>query len=82
MIHIVWLIFGISHVECGSILAASQELMIAQPALSTQLKKLEEHLGVKLIDRGAKKLSLTGAGEIFYQKAQIICSMNQMLTVF
>lgn len=63
-------------VECGSILSAAQELRIAQPALSTQLKKLEENLGVRLIDRGAKKITLTSAGEIFYKNAQTICSVN------
>ena len=41
-------------IECGNILAASQELMIAQPALSTQLKNLENNLGVRLVERGAK----------------------------
>lgn len=49
-------------IECGNILAASQELMIAQPALSTQLKNLENNLGVRLVERGAKKISLTPAG--------------------
>ena len=63
-------------IECGNNLAASQELMIAQPALSTQLKNLETNLGVKLVDRGAKKISLTPAGEIFYKKAQAICALD------
>lgn len=63
-------------IECGSILSASQELMIAQPALSTQLKNLENSLGVKLIERGSKRVSLTPAGDIFYKKAQIICSVD------
>lgn len=63
-------------IECGNILAASQELMIAQPALSTQLKNLENNLGVRLVERGAKKISLTPAGEIFYKKAQAICALD------
>lgn len=63
-------------IECGSIISASQELMIAQPALSTQLKNLEKNLGVKLVERSSKKVSLTPAGEIFYQKAQTICSLD------
>ncbi len=66
-------------VECGSILSASQELMIAQPALSTQLKNLENHLGVKLMERGTKQVALTPAGEIFYKKAQVICSVNDSM---
>lgn len=63
-------------IKCGNILAASQELMIAQPALSTQLKNLENTLGVKLVERGPKKISLTPAGEIFYAKAQDICTLD------
>lgn len=63
-------------IECGNIISASQELMIAQPALSTQLKNLEKNLGVKLVERGSKKISLTPAGEIFYKKAQTICSLD------
>lgn len=63
-------------IECGNILAASQELMIAQPALSTQLKNLENNLGVRLVERGVKKISLTPAGEIFYKKAQAICTLD------
>ena len=63
-------------IECGNILAASQELMIAQPALSTQLKNLENTLDVRLVERGAKKISLTPAGEIFYKKAQAICALD------
>ena len=50
--------------------------MIAQPALSTQLKNLENNLGVRLVERGAKKISLTPAGEIFYKKAQAICALD------
>ncbi|MDO4293647.1 MAG: LysR family transcriptional regulator [Eubacteriales bacterium] len=66
-------------VECGSILAASQELLIAQPSLSTQLKNLEKSLGATLVERGSKQLCLTPAGEIFYQKAQAICSLDTEL---
>lgn len=66
-------------VECGNILAASNELLIAQPALSTQLKNLEGTLGVQLLERGSKKLTLTPAGEIFYKKAFVICSLNDSM---
>lgn len=66
-------------IECGNIISASQELMIAQPALSTQLKNLEKSLGVKLVERGPKKISLTPAGEIFYKKALSICSLDSTM---
>lgn len=63
-------------VECGSILNASAELMIAQPALSTQLKNLESSLGVTLLERTNKKLNLTPAGQIFYKKVKSICALD------
>jgi DNA-binding transcriptional LysR family regulator len=63
-------------VECGNISAASQKLMIAQPALSNQLKNLEKSVGAKLVNRNARGISLTPAGEIFYKKAQIICNVD------
>ena len=66
----------IAIVECGNILAASQKLMVAQPALSNQLKNLEKNMGTKLLNRGSRAVTLTAAGEIFYQKAKIIVSME------
>ena len=66
-------------VECGTISSAAQELLVAQPALSTQLKNLETSLGVTLVDRNAKKITLTPAGELFYKKAQIICSLDDSI---
>lgn len=66
-------------IECGNILSASSELMIAQPALSTQLKNLEKSLGVQLVERGPKRISLTSAGEIFYKKALAICALDTSL---
>ena len=55
--------------EEGQISRAAQRLHIAQPPLSYQLKLLEEELGVRLIDRNTRSLSLTRAGHIFYQRA-------------
>lgn len=66
-------------IEHGNISSAAQELMIAQPALSLQLKNLEKTLGVTLIERNAKKITLTPAGELFYKNAQIICSINESM---
>ena len=42
---------------------AAQKLFIAQPALSTLVKKLEDQLGVPLFDRTTKPIQLTEAGE-------------------
>ena len=57
-------------VEEGSLTAAARKLRIAQPALSNQIKALETAYGVRLFYRGARKLELTDAGQILYQKAK------------
>lgn len=53
-------------VEEGSISAAARKLYISQQALSEQLKKMEEELGVPLLKRG-RKAELTVAGECLYR---------------
>ena len=39
-------------VECGSINAASQNLYVSQPALSTAIKDAEQELGIEIFNRG------------------------------
>ena len=63
--------------EEGQISRAAQRLHIAQPPLSYQLKLLEEELGVKLVERNTRNLSLTQAGHVFYQRAEQILGMLQ-----
>ena len=57
-------------VEEGSLTAASRKLRIAQPALSNQIKALEAAYGARLFHRGARRLELTDAGQILYQRAK------------
>ncbi len=38
---------------------AAERCFVSQPTLSTQLKKLEEYLGVQLIERQPKRVALT-----------------------
>ena len=57
-------------VEEGSLTAAARKLRIAQPALSNQIKALEAEYGARLFHRGARRLELTDAGQILYQRAK------------
>ena len=66
-------------VECGSILAASNQLLIAQPSLSNQLKNIESYYGTKLLIRNRHKLELTDAGRTFYLYAKEICRAEEKL---
>lgn len=49
---------------------AALRLRIAQPALSQQIQRLEESLQVRLVDRSARRIALTRAGEEFLHHAR------------
>ena len=42
---------------------AAEACSVTQPALSMQIKELEEGLGAKLFERGTRQIRLTGLGE-------------------
>ncbi|MFI5010772.1 MAG: LysR family transcriptional regulator [Hyphomicrobiales bacterium] len=58
--------------ECGSILAASEQLHIAQPSLSIRIKALEQELGVMLFERRSRGVALTGEGQELLSHARQI----------
>lgn len=64
------LINFITIVEEGNITKAAQKLHISQPPLSNQLKALEKELGVKLIERGSRKITLTDVGNLLYKRGK------------
>jgi DNA-binding transcriptional LysR family regulator len=55
--------------EMKSISRAAEELFVTQPAVSKQIKALEEELGDRLFDRLGKKVHLTRTGEVLYGRA-------------
>jgi LysR family hydrogen peroxide-inducible transcriptional activator len=51
---------------------AAEACYVSQPTLSTQLKKLEQELGVDLIERNPRQVLLTDAGEQVVERAKVI----------
>jgi LysR family transcriptional activator of nhaA len=63
----------------GSIAAASEELRLAAPTISNQIRKLEESLGEKLLRRSGRGLVLTDMGRIAMRYADGIFAMGREL---
>jgi LysR family hydrogen peroxide-inducible transcriptional activator len=60
--------------DTGHFGRAAQRTFVSQPTLSAQLKKLEEYLGVKLVERHPKNVQLTEVGR------QIVARARRMLS--
>jgi LysR family hydrogen peroxide-inducible transcriptional activator len=56
---------------------AAERCFVSQPTLSAQLKKLEEYLGVQLIERQPNNVSLTEAGEQIVSRARRILEASE-----
>ena len=50
---------------------AAERLSMAQPGLSTQIRRLEAELGVRLFERHARGVDMTEAGELFPELALV-----------
>lgn len=55
--------------ELLSFTKAATRCRVSQPSLSQQIQKLELDLGVQLLDRLGRRVKLTDAGDVFYQRA-------------
>ncbi len=65
--------------EEGSLSGASKKLLVGQPALSAQLKQLEQWLEVELFERKGKRLHITPTGEYVLKYAKAIKSLEDEL---
>jgi DNA-binding transcriptional LysR family regulator len=57
--------------EHGQMTSAARRLGVAQPALSQAIAQLEAELGLKLLERHPRGVTLTRAGAAFYDKARV-----------
>jgi DNA-binding transcriptional LysR family regulator len=60
----------------SSFTKAAETLFMTQPAVTFQIKQLEEHFNTRLFDRGHGKISLTPAGEVVLDYADRILSLS------
>ena len=58
--------------SCGSLSAAARQLGITTPAVSRRLAQMEARLGVSLVNRTTRRMSLTPEGEVFLEHARRI----------
>ncbi len=68
-------------VETGSFSAVARELEMLQPSVSKHMNMLEQSLGVRLLNRTTRKISLTEAGKEYFERCQrIIDDVNELET--
>jgi DNA-binding transcriptional LysR family regulator len=65
-------------VELGSFAAAADRLAVSTSAVSRQVAELEAHLEVRLLNRTTRRLSLTEAGQAFYERCvQLLADLEE-----
>lgn len=56
--------------RCGGFTRAAEQLHVAQPAISAQIRRLERELGVTLFERTTRRVGLTHAGDLVLARAR------------
>ncbi len=77
MINLYQLQSFVTVINEGSITAAADKLYLTQPAVSQQIRSLEEGLGVELLMRGVRYIKATSQGELLFEQAKKILQMVQ-----
>lgn len=65
----------------GSMTAAAEKLYLTQPAVSQQIRNLEEEQGVELLQRGSRQAKATAQGQILYEYAKRILALSQQAQI-
>lgn len=61
--------------ELGSFSAAAQQMGVARSVVTRQIAALEAHLGVKLMARSTRRLTLTSGGTAYLEKCRVILNL-------
>ena len=76
--------FFVTLATCGSLSGAARELGISTPAVSKRLAQMEARLGVPLVNRTTRRMSLTPDGDIVFEHARRIlgeiADLDQLLS--
>ena len=65
-------------VEAGSFARAADRLDLSVSAVSRHVAELESHLGVRLLNRTTRRLSLTETGQTFYERCvQLLADLDE-----
>lgn len=62
--------------DAGGVTRAAAQLHLTQSAVSMQLKRLEESMGIDLLDRSARSIGLTGQGELLLSYGRRLLALN------
>lgn len=65
----------------GSMTAAAEKLYLTQPAVSQQIRNLEDEMKVNLLDRGSRHAKPTVQGQLLYDYAKRIIALTQQAQV-
>lgn len=66
-------------VELGNFAAAAREAGVARSVVTRQVAALERHLGVKLLNRSTRRLSLTSAGTRYLEKCRVVLNLMEAM---
>jgi DNA-binding transcriptional LysR family regulator len=71
------LVFFAKVVEHNGFTAAGRQLGIPKSRLSRRIAQLEERLGVRLLQRSSRRLTLTSVGQMFYERCQAVVNLAE-----
>jgi LysR family cyn operon transcriptional activator len=71
--------YFVSVAEAASVSKAALQVHVSQPALSRQIRDLEDELGVRLFDRLGRRIQLTAAGEDLLRRSRDVLATAESL---